>query len=273
MAQKKLTELGQRFKKVALTAKQYTDDQLAAAMAAEKVNLIVKGTANAGYAKTYILAAGVDTENAVITSGTGKNLIGYIDIPKDYLVKSAKLLKVETVNNALTVTAENGTALAQGNQYAAPAGVTAGGQWLDFVVNTKADGDDSTVSDQHICINVTTLFDDYFSGNAAISITNHQIGLQLGDNPNGLKITSGKGLDLDLAVASTGGAGGSAGAQTAAGKEQEEHIANDITLMTNGEIISWFGYDPSKMTTAGTSEKALADAFSAADFNDSITSE
>ena len=50
-------------------------------------------------------------------------------------------------------------------------------------------------------------------------------------------------------------------------------MRSDLTLMTNGEIISWFGYDPSKMSTADTSEKELADAFAAADFADSLTDE
>ena len=43
--------------------------------------------------------------------------------------------------------------------------------------------------------------------------------------------------------------------------------------MTDAEILSWYGYNPSNMTTANTSEKALADIFGASGFSDSLTNQ
>ena len=279
MAKKTLNELGQRFKKLAMTAKQYTDDHVNA----NEVKLFVKGTANTGFLKTYILAKGADT---VLVSGDipAANKIGEIDIPKDFLVKSGKMLTVVAGTGAnegkFMVTQENGTDVA--TPYEAPAAVTAAGQWIDLVVNTK--GTTEAETDAHLCFDVTKLVDVYTAGNG-LNLDNGQFSIKLnatasglsvdGDgltiaidasNANGLAITA-SGLKLTTATQSA------AGAQSAADKQLEDEMRSDLTLMTNGEIISWFGYDPSKMSTADTSEKELADAFAAADFADSLTDE
>lgn len=252
-----LKELALRLKKISKTAKRYTEDRIKAS----EVHLIEAGTPTSGYLKTYILAIGVSTENEVVATGTGKNLIGKIDIPKDFLVTGVKRCTVVEGEGADTgrffVTHENGNAV---TTYEAPAGVNAAGLWAIFTVNVKS----GTATNEYLSVNLTELIDIYTSGNRAISVSNNQISLVLGTNTNGLTITSG-GLELTLAT------NAAAGAQSAAGKQQEEHIASDLNVVTDGEILSWFGYNPANMTVADTAEKALKDAFDASGFDDSLT--
>lgn len=280
MAKKTLNELGQRFKKLALTAKQYTDDHVNA----NEVKLFVKGTANTGFLKTYILAKGADT--ALNAGGDIDNAykIGEIDIPKDFLVKSGKMLTVVAGTGAndgkWMVTEENGSAVA--TQYEAPAGVTAAGQWMDLVVNTK--GDTEAETDTHICFDVTKLVDVYTNGDG-LNLSNGQFSIKLNATASGLAV-DGNGLTIGIDSSNANGlaitASGlklttatttAAGAQSAADKLLQDQMRSDLTLMTSGEIISWFGYDPANMTVADTSEKELADAFAAATFADSLTDE
>lgn len=278
MAKKTLNELGLRFKKLALTAKQYTDDHVNA----NEVKLFVKGTANTGFLKTYILAKGADT---ALVSGDipAANKIGEIDIPKDFLVKSGKMLTVVAGTGAnegkFMVTEENGSAV---TEYEAPAAVTAAGQWIDLVVNTK--GTTEAETDAHLCFDVTKLVDVYTNGNG-LNLSNGQFSIKLNATASGLDV-DGNGLTIaidatnanGLAITASGlklttATQSAAGAQSAADKQLEDEMRSDLTLMTNGEIISWFGYNPANMTVADTSEKELADAFAAADFSDSLTDE
>lgn len=255
MAKKKLSELELKLKKIGLTAKAYTDSKAAS----ESVNLIEKATANTGYLKTYILAKGVSTEAGV----TNDNKIGEIDIPKDFLVKSGKMLTVEAGTGAnegkYMVVAENGTAVA--TAYEAPSGVTAAGQWIDLTINTV--GNDEAAS--HICFDVTKLVDIYTNGNGLnlnngqfsikLNATNPGLGVDanglkivLGTNTNGLSLTA-NGLELAAASPSTAGVGGNAGAMSAADKEKLNNL--DQSLLTDAEIGSWFGYaaDSTMVTT------------------------
>ena len=84
MAKKKLSALELKLKKLGLLAKSYTD----AKAAAEKVYLIQKSTANTGYLKTYIFAAGVSAENEV----TNDNKIAI-----DHLMKEEDLTKIQAM--------------------------------------------------------------------------------------------------------------------------------------------------------------------------------
>lgn len=278
MAKKTLSELGLRFKKLALTAKQYTDDHVNA----NEVKLFVKGTANSGFLKTYILAKGADT---ALVSGDipAANKIGEIDIPKDFLVKSGKTLTVVagsgTNAGKWMVTEENGASV---TQYEAPSAVTKAGQWIDLVVNTK--GDAEAEADSHLCFDVTKLLDVYTNGDG-LNLQNGQFSIKLKAATSGLAV-NGDGLSVvidatnanGLAVTSSGiklntASQTAAGAMSAADKLLEDQMRSDLQLTTNAEIISWFGYNPANLTVAGTSEKALNDAFNAADFADSITEE
>lgn len=274
MAQKKLSELAQRLKKLATTSKQYADEKVSAI----EPKLFVKGTANQGYLKTYIIAKGADTK-LIDGDVPSEKKIGEIDIPKDFLVKDAKMLTVVNQDGALLVTEENGVAV---SPYPAPAPITSAGHWADLVVNTKGDAEAETAS--HLCFDLTKLVDVYTNGDGlnlsngvfSIKLKSSNSGLAVdatglsisidATNANGLVITA-NGLKLNKATQS------SAGAQSAEDKLLEDQIRSDIQLMSTEEIISWFGYDPTKITTEGTAEKALNDIFTKSDFADSITPE
>jgi len=92
-------------------------------------------TAETGYISTYVVKQ------------NGSQVGSKINIPKDYLVKSA------TVNTCSTT----GT----------PTGFTKGDKYIDFVVNTK----DSSGTDEHIYLNVNDLVDAYTAG-AGLELTN-----------------------------------------------------------------------------------------------------
>lgn len=129
----------------ALDVKNYVDEQI---NGIPEYTIKPLETANDGYLKSYQLFKGDDAvENAVI------------DIPKDYLVKSASII---------TVTEDNKPKedLIVGNKY------------IDFVINTK----DSESSDgEHLYINVTDLVDVYKQGNG-ISIENNTIRIKITEN-------------------------------------------------------------------------------------------
>ncbi len=229
MAQKKLSEIELKLKKLGLLSKEYTD----VVAAAGKVNLIEKATPNTGFLKTYILASGVSAEADV----TNQNKIGEIDIPKDFLVKSGTVATVETADEPYT-------------------GAAVGDKYLDFTVNTV--GDDASA--QHIYIPVKDLVDIY-TGSDAIDVSNSNVislilnatasGLEItanglaikidSSNANGLAITA-SGLKLALATQTA------AGAMSAADKTKLDKAltSDDIALLTNNEMGSWFGFDATK---------------------------
>ena len=243
MSKKKLSAIELKLKKLGIVAKQYTD----AVAAAGKVNLIEQATAESGYLKTYILALGVDNESDVVASGTGKNLVGKINIPKDFLVKSAT---VETVATADT-------------PYA---GAQVGDKYIDFVINTK-DTAQGSESASHVYLPVNELVDVYTGGNG-VNVSNSNVisldidtngGLELtgstdgqkqlaikldSSNANGLALTSA-GLKLALATQST------AGAMSAADKTKLDKAitSDDIALLSDAELASWFGYNSTEAAT------------------------
>lgn len=276
MTKKKLSELELKIKKVAVLAKDYTDKSIGES----GVHIIEQGTPETGYLKTYIFANGVENEADVIASGAGKNLIGKVNIPKDFLVKGVKRVTVEAGTGAddgkWMVTKENGTAV---TPYEAPTGVNAAGVWAIFTINVK----EGTATDEFLAVNLSELIDVYTGGNG-IDVTTNVITIDLdpnggleftgstdgskqlavkidSSNANGLALTSA-GLKLNLASPSTNGAGGSAGAMSAADKEKLDNL--DIDLLTDAELGSWFGYDANS-TMVTTTLPAVSD--------DSITDE
>lgn len=279
MAKLSLKALGIILKKISVLAKNYTDLKVSA----NSVHLYEKATANTGYLKTYILSTAANLASVV-----AGNTIGEIDIPKDFLVKSGKLLSViaGTGDNAgkFMVTHENGTAVA--TQYEAPTGVTAAGQWIDLVINSK-DGD---ATDSHICFDVTKLVDIYSNGDglnlsngqfsiklnataSGLEVDGNGLKVKLGSNTNGLSITS-NGLELATATASNSGVGGSNGAMSAVDKENLDDLVDDmeLDLLTNAEMASWFGYDITGTPAAGSDAASVKSAIEAVS-TDSITDE
>lgn len=222
MAKKKLSALELKLKKLGLLAKSYTD----AKAAAEKVYLIEKATANTGYLKTYILAAGANTESAV----TNDNKIGEIDIPKDFLVKSGEVKTVETAGTPYT-------------------GAVVGDKYIDLTINTV--GADETA--QHLYIPVKSLVDVYTGSNAITVGNDNSISLKLGTTTSGLSITA-NGLELALATSSV------AGAMSAADKSKLDNL---YALLSDAELGSWFGYasDSTMVTTTlpAVSDDSLTD--------------
>lgn len=222
MAKKKLSALELKLKKLGLLAKSYTD----AKAAAEKVYLIEKATANTGYLKTYILAAGASTESAV----TNDNKIGEIDIPKDFLVKSGEVKSVATAGSPYT-------------------GAVVGDKYIDLTINTV--GADETA--QHLYIPVKDLVDIYTGSNAITVGSDNSISLKLGTTTSGLSITA-NGLELALATSSA------AGAMSAADKSKLDNL---YALLSDAELGSWFGYasDSAMVTTTlpAVSDDSLTD--------------
>lgn len=271
MAKLTLKAIGVLLKKIAYIAKQYTDFKINA----NSVHLYEKATANTGYLKTYILSTALTL--AGVTAG---NTIGEIDIPKDLLVKSGKLLTVEageaggTWEGKLVVVAENGTALESANYYEAPDTILAAGSWIDLVINTVAG--DGTAS--HVSFNVSQLIDIYTAGNGidlangafSIKLNATASGLQVdanglaikvnSSNANGLSITA-SGLELALAHAAdqANNIEAQSGAITGAFKGQLDKNLDDYdaTLLTNAELASWYGYDITGTPEAGSEAETI----------------
>ena len=107
----------------------------------KSVALAKDATAAAGYAASYTLTV------------NGTALGTKINIPKDFLVKSASMNDVVAADKASGGKFENDATFAVGDRY------------IDFVVNTAADGDNNTETDQHIYLNVKDLVDVYTAGN------------------------------------------------------------------------------------------------------------
>jgi hypothetical protein len=155
-------------------------------------------TATAGYAHSYAVK-----QNGVQVGAT-------IDIPKDFLVKSATVETVTTANTPVT-------------------GYTVGQKYLDFVVNSI--DNDATAS--HIYLLVEDLVDVYNEGNGIELGPNNTFSVKINSsNANGLSVDS-NGLALGLATASTDSVGGSNGAMSAIDKEKL-----DILVETSNETIS-----------------------------------
>lgn len=134
------------------------------------VSVEKKATANTGYAASYTVKA------------NGVALSPDIDIPKDYLVKSATLETCVTADVPI-------------------AGLVPGDPYLDFVVNTV----DASETAQHIYISVKSLVDVYTAGNG-IDITSNVVAVNIDStNANGLSATS-NGLALAAATDSVTGA-------------------------------------------------------------------
>lgn len=267
MTKKVLTASEVRQKKQSALTKKYVDLKLAAS----KLNKYEKGTPNTGYLKTIILSAA----KTLAAAEADANRIE-IDIPKEFFLKSSKLLTVVagegTNEGKWMVTKEDNVAVAEA--YEAPAAVTGAGQWIDLVVNTEA-GDETA---QHVCVDLSSFIDIYSNGNG-IDLNNKVFSIKLNatasglevdanglkikidsNNANGLVITA-DGLKLTTATTSA------AGAMSANDKKNL-----DQELMTDAEMASWFGWDITG-TPAEGSEAAEVKAMLEGISSDSIEDE
>lgn len=173
--------------------------------AAVTYSIVKDATATSGYAATYHLTAdGVNTGTA-------------IDIPKDFLVKSASVETVTVADQPYT-------------------GAQVGDKYIDFVINAK----DASATDEHLYLPVNDLVDVYTAGNG-INVSNSNVisAVVNSSNANGLSVGA-NGLAMATVVASTSGTGGSNGAMTAAQAEKLAGVTAGATKVeastTNGNI-------------------------------------
>ncbi len=108
------------------------------------VTLEEQETAETGYLKTYVIKQG----------GTALNT--KINIPKDFLVKSATVETVSTANDPVN-------------------GYAVGDKYLDFIINTP----DNSDTDDHVYVNVNDLIDIYTAGNG-LTLLNNQFSISNG---------------------------------------------------------------------------------------------
>lgn len=180
----------------------------------DKYNLVKLETAEAGFIASYQL-----TKNGAVVGAT-------INIPKDYLVKSADL----------KVSAGDGD----------PSGFPAGTTYIDFVVNTY-DTESGSGTESHIYLDVQKLVDVYKAGQG-INIAE--------DNTISVKVVAANGLSVDeagikMALASADAAGAmSAGDFTKLSGIDEAATANTITLNGTATKTPSF-YAPAAGGTAG----------------------
>lgn len=152
--------------------------------------------ADEGYVSTYNL----------YLNGTKVSNSASINIPKDYLVKSADIKVCQTADTPVT-------------------GYKKGDKYIDFVVNTA----EGTGNESHIYLSVQDLVDVY-KGSSSVNVSaTNEISIKLDtDNTNGIEITE-NGIKLNLATDTTAGAMSAADHKKLAGVEEG---ANNYTHPT-----------------------------------------
>lgn len=184
-------------------------------------SIVKLSTATDGYIATYQL------QKDGVQAGVN------IDIPKDYLVKSAEIK----------------TSTGEGD----PSGLPAGSKYIDFVINTKV----GTGEESHIYLDVQSLVDAYTPGNG-IEISEANVISAKVVAANGLSVGSA-GIAMALASATANGAM-SKEQFTKLGEIADNATANTITM--NGAVTA----DPTFYApiTAGTTGQYLASSGSGA---------
>ena len=177
-------------------------------------SIVKLGTATDGYLATYQLqkdgaAAGVN-----------------IDIPKDYLVKSASIK----------------TSTGDGD----PSGFPAGTKYIDFVINTH-DTIAGTGIESHIYLNVQDLVDAYTAGNGISISDSNEVSAKV-VAANGLSVDA-NGIKMSLASGDAAGAMSSADFTKLSGIDTGA-TANTITLNGTATKTPSF-YAPTAAGTAG----------------------
>lgn len=267
MTKKKLAPSELKQKKQTALLKKYTDVMVDAS----KLKKYEKGTPNTGYLKTIILSAATTQQAAEADANRIE-----IDIPKDFLLKSSKLLTVEAGTGAQEgkwiVTKENNVAVE--TPYEAPASVTGAGQWIDLVVNTV--GDDAT--SQHICVDLSSFVDVYSGGNG-INVANKVISIQLNATASGLEVdANGLKVKIDstnangLAITADGLKLATATSTSAGAMSANDKKNVDQELMTDAEMASWLGWDITGTPATGSVEEAVKNMLTGIS-DDSITDE
>ena len=199
-------------------------DGLKVATGSAPVYSIVKdGTATEGFASTYHLTKdGVNTGEA-------------INIPKDYLVKSASIEEVATADTPYD-------------------GAQVGDKYIDFVVNAyEGEGNES-----HIYLPVNDLVDAYTAGNGIdVSAT----------NVISAKVVAGNGLSVSEAgIAMAAASAGAAGAMSAADFSKLAGIAAGAEVNVVKSVAAPLTVNGEGQLTVGAASGTAAGTMSAADF-------
>ena len=160
-------------------------------------NMVKLDAATDGYIATYQLQK------------DGQQVGVNIDIPKDYLVKSAEIKE----------------SIGDGD----PSGFPAGTKYIDFTINTKV----GTGEESHIYLNVQDLVDAYTAGNG-IAINPQNVVSAKVVAANGLSVDA-DGIKMGLASATANGAMSTA-QFTKLGEIADNATANTITL--NGAVTA-----------------------------------
>lgn len=131
------------------------DDAVTKLTESSEVFLDTASVPTEGYLKTYVLSQGKDAEG-------NKNEIGKIDIPKDYLVKDAKLVKYVLDIDTGSYYDEINDPEKTSEIAALPAGVVANVEYIDFVINSK----EGSGEESHLYLDIATLVNTYTGKNA-----------------------------------------------------------------------------------------------------------
>ena len=143
--------------------------------------IVKEATPDTGYFATYQLYGSTGGSTPTPITGSQK-----INIPKDFLVKSAEVKTVTAADKASGGIFEDNPDFLVGDKY------------IDFVVNVK----EGTATDEHIYLNVKDLVDVY-TGGAGITIdSSNEVSVKLGTN-KGLEFTGVGSDELSLKVASS----------------------------------------------------------------------
>lgn len=188
----KLTKLG-HLKSLANKIKSdYATKAELAAIEVPEYSVAKQATAEAGFLSTYYLTK------------DGAQVGEKINIPKDFLVNSADIKTVETVDTPYE-------------------GAQVGDLYIDFVINSKSADDTAS----HVYLPVNELVDAYTGGNGIEVSAQNLISAKIDTaNANGLGVTAA-GFKLDVATAST------AGAMSAADKAKLDGIAEGANKYTH----------------------------------------
>lgn len=185
-------------------------------------SIVKAGTATEGYIATYHLTK------------DGANVGVAIDIPKDYLVKSATVETVETADDPYV-------------------GAVVGDKYIDFTVNTV--GDDGNES--HMYIAVKDLVTPYTAGNG-IAIN--------GSNAISAKVVTGNGLSVSEAgIAMAVASGSAAGAMSATDKTKLDGIAEGAEVNYVKSVSAPFSVSGAGALSASEATTSAAGLMSAAD--------
>ncbi len=159
--------------------------------------------ADEGYVSTYNL----------YLNGAKVSNSASINIPKDYLVKSANIKICQTADTPVS-------------------GYKKGDKYIDFIVNTT----EGTGNESHIYLSVQELVDVYKGSNSIDVSATNEISIKLDTaNTNGLEITA-DGLKLNLATDTTAGAMSAADHKKLAGVEEGANNYKHPTGAGNNHI-------------------------------------